>query len=109
MSDLAALTEQRDGLLEKIRRIEISCEGTDNENNAKRVLELNLAQVQYSVQRQEIATKLADINAGIMELGGTGFEKILEAIKTQRWYFIKNKPKILFGKLQVEIEQKYNQ
>lgn len=105
MNNLAALTAQRDNLLKKIREIEVSCEGTENENNAKRVQELNLAQVQYSVQRQEIATKLAvvegklaDINAGIMELGGTGFEKILEAIKTQRWYFIKNKPKILFDK-----------
>ena len=105
MSDLAALTVQRDNLLKKIREIEVSCEGKENENNAKRIQELNLAQVQYSVQRQEIATKLAvvegklaDINAGIMELGGTGFEKILEAIKTQRWYFIKNKPKILFDK-----------
>lgn len=105
MSDLAALTVQRDNLLKKIREIDVSCEGRENENNAKRIQELNLAQVQYSVQRQEIATKLAvvegksaDINAGIMELGGTGFEKILEAIKTQRWYFIKNKPKILFDK-----------
>lgn len=105
MNNLAALTAQRDNLLKKIREIEVSCEGTENENNAKRIQELNLAQVQYSVQRQEIATKLAvvegklaDINAGIMELGGTGFEKILEAIKTQRWYFIKNKPKILFDK-----------
>lgn len=33
-----------------------------------------------------------------MELGGTGVEKILEAIKNQRWYFIKNKPKVLFDK-----------
>ena len=73
MSNLAALTAQRDGLLEKIRKIEISCEGTDNENNAKRVLDLNLAQAQYSAQRKEIAAKLAivdgklaDITAGIM-------------------------------------------
>lgn len=105
MSDLAALTAQRDGLLKKIREIEAACEGIENENNAKRVQELNLEQAQYSAQRQEIAAKLAvvdgklaAINAGIMELGGTGVEKILEAIKNQRWYFIKNKPKILFDK-----------
>ena len=105
MSNLAALTTQRDGLLKKIRAIEASCEGIENENNAKRVQELNLEQAQYSAQRQEIAAKLAivdgklaDINAGIMELGGTGVEKILEAIKNQRWYFIKNKPKVLFDK-----------
>jgi hypothetical protein len=105
MSNLAALTTQRDGLLKKIRAIEAACEGIENENNAKRVQELNLEQTQYSAQRQEIAAKLAvvdgklaAINAGIMELGGTGVEKILEAIKNQRWYFIKNKPKILFDR-----------
>lgn len=53
MSDLTALTAQRDGLLKKIREIEGS---------------------------------------------GNDVEKILEAIKNQRWYFIKNKPKILFDK-----------
>lgn len=105
MSDLAALTAQRDNLLKKIHEIEVSCEGTENENNAKRIQELNLAQAQYSAQRQEIVTKLAvideklaDITAGIMELGETGVEKILEAIKNQRWYFIKNNHKILFDK-----------
>ena len=105
MSNLAALTTQREGLLKKIREIEAACEGIENENNAKRVQELNLEQAQYSAQRQEIAAKLAvvdgklaAINAGIMELVGTGVEKILEAIKNQRWYFIKNKPKILFDR-----------
>lgn len=105
MSNLASLTAQRDGLLKKIREIEAACEGIENENNAKRVQELNLEQAQYSAQRQEIAAKLAvvdgklaAINAGIMELGGTGVEKILEAIKNQRWYFIKNKPRILFDR-----------
>lgn len=105
MSNLATLTAQREGLLKKIREIEAACEGIENENNAKRVQELNLEQAQYSTQRQEIAAKLAvvdgnlaAINAEIMELGGTGVEKILEAIKNQRWYFIKNKPKILFDR-----------
>lgn len=105
MSNLATLIAQRDGLLKKIRAIEAACEGIENENNAKRVQKLNLEQAQYSAQRQEIAAKLAvvdgklaAINAGIMELGGTGVEKILEAIKNQRWYFIKNKPRILLDK-----------
>lgn len=53
MSNLTALTAQRDGLLKKIRAIEAP---------------------------------------------GHGVEKILEAIKNQRWYFIKNKPKILFDR-----------
>lgn len=105
MSNLAALTVQRDVLLKKIRAIEASCEGIENENNAKRVQKLNLEQIQYSAQKQEMAAKLAvldgnlaNINAEILELSGTGVEKILEAIKNQRWYFIKNKPKVLFDK-----------
>lgn len=105
MSNLAALTAQRDGLLKKIREIEATCEGMENENNAKRVQKLNLEQAQYSAQRQEIAAKLAivdgklaNINAEILELSGTGIEKIFAAIKNQRWYFIKNKPKILFDR-----------
>ena len=105
MSNLAALTAQRDGLLKKIRAIEAACEGIENENNAKRVQKLNLEQAQYSAQRQEIAAKLAvvdgklaAINAGIMELGGTGVEKILEAIKNQRWYFFKNKQKVFMDR-----------
>lgn len=90
MSNLAALTAQRDGLLKKIRAIEAACEGIENENNAKRVQKLNLEQAQYSTQRQEIAAKLAvvdgklaAINAGIMELGGTGVEKFLRPSRTR--------------------------
>ena len=105
MSNLASLTAQREGLLKKIRAIEASCEGIENENNAKRVQELNLEQAQYSTQRQKIAAKLAvvdgnlaAINAEIMELGGTGVEKILEAIKNQRWYFFKNKQKVFMDR-----------
>lgn len=105
MSNLASLTAQRDGLLKKIRAIEAACEGIENENNAMRVQELNLEQTQYSAQRQEIAAKLAvldgnlaNINAEILELSGTGVEKILAAIKNQRWYFFKNKPKVFMDR-----------
>lgn len=105
MSNLASLTTQRDGLLKKIREIEAACEGIENENNAKRVQKLNLEQAQYSAQRQEIAAKLAivdgnlaNINAEILELSGTGVEKIFAAIKNQRWYFFKNKPKVFMDR-----------
>lgn len=105
MSELSVLATQRDELLGKIREIEASCEGIENENNAKRVQELNLEQAQYQAQRQEVATKLAEldgklssINAEIAKLSGTGIERILEAIKNQRWYFFKNKTKILMDR-----------
>lgn len=55
MSNLAALTVQRDGLLKKIRAIEAACEKN-------------------------------------------GAERILEAIKNQRWYFFKNKQKVFMDR-----------
>ena len=92
MSELQILTSQRDEILLKIREIEASCEGIENENNAKRVQELNLEQAQYSAQRQELSAKLAgldgklsSINAEILKLSVTGIDRILEAIKNQRW------------------------
>ncbi len=66
---------------------------------------LNLEHAQCLVQRQEMSFRLAEldgkissINAEITKLSVTGVDRILEAIKNQRWYFIKNKPKILFDK-----------
>lgn len=108
MSNLMILTTliaQRDEVFNKIIEIEASCGGIENENNAKRVQKLNLEHAQCLVQRQEMSFRLAEldgkissINAEITKLSVTGVDRILEAIKNQRWYFIKNKPKILFDK-----------
>lgn len=105
MTELQTLTEQRDELLNKIREIEESCEGIENENNAQRVQELNLEHAQCLTQRQEVSTKLVEldgklssINAEIAKLSGTGIERILEAIKNQRWYFFKNKYKVIMDR-----------
>ena len=46
-----------------------------------------------TAQRDGLLKKIREI-----EEPGKGVEKILEAIKNQRWYFIKNKPKILFDR-----------
>lgn len=116
MSELQALTAQRDEVLAKIREIEASCEGIENEHNAQRVQELNLEQAQLNAQKQELSAKLSAMNsrlsaisAEITQLSGTGIDRILEAIKNQRWYFFKNKTKILFDKLTgfLWVNQKY--
>ena len=106
MTDLQTLTQQRDELLAKIREIESSCEGIENEHNAQRVQELNLEHAQLSAQKQELSAKLSAmeshlsaISSEITKLSGTGIDRILEAIKNQRWYFFKNKTKILIDKL----------
>ena len=105
MSELQALTAQRDSLLAKIREIEASCEGIENEHNAQRVQELNLEQAQLNAQKQELSAKLSAMNsrlsaisAEITQLSGTGIDRILEAIKNQRWYFFKNKTKVLMDR-----------
>lgn len=105
MSELQILTSQRDEILLKIREIEASCEGIENDNNAKRVQELNLEQAQLCVQKSEIQSrlnavkgKLTQINNEITKLSGTGIDRILEAIKNQRWYFFKNKPKVMMDR-----------
>lgn len=105
MSELQALTAQRDGLLAKIREIEASCEGIENEHNAQRVQELNLEHAQLSAQKQELSGKLSAmearlsaISSEIAQLSGTGIDRILEAIKNQRWYFFKNKTKVLMDR-----------
>ena len=105
MTELQNLLSQRDTLLEKIRSIEATCEGLENENNAKRVQELNLVQAQLTAEKNEIQSKLnvvqsklSAINEEIAQLGGTGVERILEAIKNQRWYFFKNNTKILLDR-----------
>lgn len=51
----------------------------------------NLASL--TAQRDVLLKKIREI-----EGSGNDVEKILEAIKNQRWYFIKNKPKILFDR-----------
>ena len=105
MSDLQTLTTQRDELLAKIREIESSCEGIENEHNAQRVQKLNLEHAQLSAQKQELSAKLSAmesrlsaISSEITKLSGTGIDRILEAIKNQRWYFFKNKTKILMDR-----------
>lgn len=66
---------------------------------------MNLEHAQYLAQKQGLTTKLVDlerkmaaINAEIAELSGTGVERILEAIKNQRWYFFRNKTKVFMDR-----------
>ena len=105
MSNLQNLMSEQDEVLAKIRDIEANCEGVENENNAKRISQLNLKYAQISASKSELASKLSvlnkelsSINEEIRKLSGKGVERLLEAIKGQRWFFIKNKPNVLFDK-----------
>lgn len=105
MTELQVLTEQRDNLLLKIKEIETSCEGIENEENANRLQELNAAKEQLLAQENNMQSQLSAIQAQIAavsteitELSVTATEKILEAVKNQRWFFFKNVPEIILDR-----------
>ena len=106
MSEINILTAQRDEVLAKIQEIEETCEGIENENNAKKITSLNMQQANLSAQKNDLQVRLSaierdlnKINEEIHNLSGTGLDKILKAIKNQRWFFFKNKPEVLMDKM----------
>lgn len=99
------LLKQKEALLEKIHNIEESCEGIKNANNVSTLQKLNeeksqLLQKQkdYTAELKVIGSRLNEIGNQLNALSGTGSEKILDAIGKQEFYFIKNKPNVLFEK-----------
>lgn len=105
MSELENLKSRQQELLDKIQEIEEQCEGIGNEHNAQKMQELNKVQAQLigsqndlKQQLQSIQEKLKTINSEIDKLSSTATDRILEAIKNQRWYFFKNKQHILMDK-----------
>lgn len=104
MSSIEVLEKQREKVLEDIKKIE-RLEGIENESNSLEMSTLNLEKVKVNSQIKELSDKLAGlrfqldgINQEINYLSGSAIDKILDAIKEQRWYFFKNKPKVLMDK-----------
>lgn len=98
MSELENLKARQQELLDKIQEIEEQCQGIENEHNAQKVQELNKVQAQLigsqnnlKKQLQLVQEKIKIINNEIDKLSSTATDRILEAIKSQRWYFFKNK------------------
>lgn len=105
MSKLENLKARQQELLDKIQEIEEQYEGIENEHNAQKIQELNKVQAQLigsqnnlKQQLQSVQEKLKTINNEIDKLSSTATDRILEAIKNQRWYFLKNKQHILMDK-----------
>lgn len=105
MSELENLKARQQELLNKIQEIGEQYEGIENEHNAQKIQELNKVQAQLignqnnlKQQLQSVQEKLKTINNEIDKLSSTATDRILEAIKNQRWYFFKNKPHILMDK-----------
>lgn len=105
MSKLENLKARQKELLDKIHALEEQYEGIENEHNAQKIQELNKVQAQLigsqnnlKQQLQSVQEKLKTINDEIDKLSSTATDRILEAIKNQRWYFFKNKQHILMDK-----------
>ncbi|WP_346684529.1 hypothetical protein [Megamonas hypermegale] len=105
MSELENLKARQQELLDKIQILNEQCEGKENEHNAQKLQELNKMQAQLmssqnnlKQQLQSMQEKLKTINNEIDKLSSTATDRILEAIKNQRWYFFKNKKHILMDK-----------
>ena len=105
MSELENLKARQQELLNKIQEIGEQYEGIENEHNAQKIQELNKVQAQLignqnnlKQQLQSVQEKLKTINNEIDKLSSTATDRILEAIKNQRWYFFKNKQHILMDK-----------
>ena len=96
---------EKNKIIENITEIEEQCEGSDNEKNANKIIKLNMKKAGLLSEKNNISLELAkidkqleDINKEINAISISGIDKILEAIKKQRWYFFKNKPKIIMDK-----------
>ena len=105
MSELENLRTRRQELLDKIQEISEQYGGIENKHNAQKIQELNKMRAQLigsqnnlKQQLQSVQEKLKNINNEIDKLSSTATDRILEAIKNQRWYFFKNKQHILMDK-----------
>ena len=103
--NVVSLIKQRDTVSKKIREIEKLCEGIENENNAKMVDDLKIKQERCVEQRKDLMKNISvlderirSIRDEIATVSGKGIERILDAIKNQRWYFFKNKTKVLLDR-----------
>ena len=104
MSSIEILEKQREKVLQDIKKIEV-LEGVENESNSLEMSKLNLEKAKVNSQIKDISGELSrlrlqldQINQKINDLSGSALNKILEAISEQRWYFFKNKPKVLMDK-----------
>lgn len=105
MNELQSLVRRQTDLLAKIHHIEEACEGLENKNNALKNLALTLKRIKLLQQKNDLQVQLTvleqeleNIGHAAQELSGTGMARILEAIKSQRWFFIKNKPEVLMDR-----------
>lgn len=105
MSELTALLAEKQKLTDRLKELETVGEGLENEENRQRVRQLDATQSELMAQKRTVEQKMSgiqsllnEVNDEINQLSSDSRDTILEAIKKQRWYFIKNKPKVLLDR-----------
>lgn len=100
--DISELLSIKDNLLKEIETIEEQCEGIENKANAQKISILNSQKSEIIAKQNKIKTELRNIenqlnliNNEINKFSSDGIDKILDAIDNQRYYLLKNKPKII--------------
>ena len=104
-SSIIELLDRKNQILDDIKYIEENYEGTFNPLNVEKAHKLNKEQAVLMEEKSKLMEKLSDIdsqlrkiNSRLRALSGEGIDKILDAINEQRWFFFKNKPKVLMDK-----------
>lgn len=104
-SSIVELLDRKNQVLDEIKNIEENYEGTHNSLNVEKIHKLNEEQTVLMNEKSKLLEKLSmidsqlrRINSKIRVLSGEGIDKILDAINEQRWFFFKNKPKVIMDK-----------
>lgn len=104
-SSIVELLDRKNQVLDEIKNIEENYEGTHNSLNVEKIHKLNEEQAVLMNEKSKLLEKLSTIdsqlrriNSKIRVLSGEGIDKILDAINEQRWFFFKNKPKVIMDK-----------
>ena len=99
---LEQLVLLKEDLLKEINNIQENFEGYNKKENLKKILSLNNEKLELILTEDKlkkdlgfIQNKLNLINRKIDNLSSDGLNRILSAIEKQRFYFLKNKPKVI--------------
>lgn len=106
MAAIDTLNGKKEELLAKLSAIQEACEGTENPANAAKVHTLEARQAALDSAEKDLQGKLsalkreiAAVSGEIGNLQGETRDRLLEAIKAKRYYYFKNKNKIIFDKV----------
>ena len=92
-------------LTQKLQEIIEISEGKENPEVAKKITRLETEKLEtekkiqiLTTEKDHLKTKSDILQNEINNMSGQGIQRILDAIKKQRWFYFKDKPKVIFDK-----------